>query len=102
MDAHDDVLTPFSTRSGNLHGCPVSPLLGWGEKEWRELKHFDWAFDRKYLPPGQASFVQAKTPGLHRLPRGRQASRHTQLQHERDNKGWHGGNNQTLPPIIGS
>lgn len=60
VDAHDDVLTPFSTRSGNLHGCPVSPLLGWGEKAWKELKHFDWAFDRKYLPPGQASFVQAR------------------------------------------
>lgn len=28
IDAHADINTPASTDSGNLHGCPVSFLLG--------------------------------------------------------------------------
>lgn len=28
MDAHADINTPITTDSGNLHGCPISFLLG--------------------------------------------------------------------------
>ena len=28
VDAHADINTPETTESGNLHGCPVSFLLG--------------------------------------------------------------------------
>jgi arginase len=28
VDAHADINTPLSTSSGNLHGCPVSFLMG--------------------------------------------------------------------------
>ena len=28
VDAHADINTPSSTSSGNLHGCPVSFLMG--------------------------------------------------------------------------
>ena len=28
IDAHADINTPLTTESGNLHGCPVSFLLG--------------------------------------------------------------------------
>jgi arginase len=28
IDAHADINTPESSESGNLHGCPVSFLLG--------------------------------------------------------------------------
>lgn len=28
VDAHADINTPLTTDSGNLHGCPVSFLLG--------------------------------------------------------------------------
>lgn len=28
VDAHGDINTPLTTESGNMHGCPVSFLLG--------------------------------------------------------------------------
>ena len=43
VDAHADINTPSSTLSGNLHGCPVSRLVGLEPSGWRELRHFDWA-----------------------------------------------------------
>lgn len=33
IDAHADLNTPYSTESGNIHGCPVSFILGVAGKE---------------------------------------------------------------------
>lgn len=38
VDAHTDINTPESTGSGNIHGMPVSFLLGLGSK----VPEFDW------------------------------------------------------------
>ncbi|KAI8902805.1 arginase [Globomyces pollinis-pini] len=38
VDAHADINTAETTDSGNLHGCPVSFLMGIGPK----VKAFDW------------------------------------------------------------
>ncbi|KAJ3336063.1 Arginase, catabolizes arginine to ornithine and urea [Gonapodya sp. JEL0774] len=38
VDAHADINTPETTISGNLHGCPVSFLLGIGSK----VEQFEW------------------------------------------------------------
>ena len=56
VDAHADINTPSTTLSGNLHGCPLSLLVGLDCKTWRELHAFDWAFDS--TPPGKTSFLQ--------------------------------------------
>lgn len=56
VDAHADINTPSVTCSGNLHGCPVSLLTGLDQQGWKELRHFDWAYD--CLPTGQSSFVR--------------------------------------------
>lgn len=38
VDAHADINTPETTESGNLHGCPVSFLMGLGSP----VKQFAW------------------------------------------------------------
>ena len=38
VDAHADINTPETTESGNLHGCPVSFLMGLG----LPVKAFSW------------------------------------------------------------
>lgn len=38
VDAHADINTPETTESGNLHGCPVSFLMGLGSP----VKAFSW------------------------------------------------------------
>lgn len=40
VDAHADINTPASTKSGNLHGCPVSFLMGLPSTE--RVKDFKW------------------------------------------------------------
>jgi len=39
VDAHSDIHTPSSTDSGNLHGCPVSFLVGLAKAK---VPGFDW------------------------------------------------------------
>jgi len=41
VDAHSDIHTPSSTDSGNLHGCPVSFLLGIS-KASPDVPGFEW------------------------------------------------------------
>ncbi|GAA6059744.1 hypothetical protein JCM10212_001952 [Sporobolomyces blumeae] len=42
VDAHADINTPLTTESGNLHGCPVSFLLGLAGTSKEELPEFGW------------------------------------------------------------
>lgn len=37
LDAHADLNTPQSSRSGNVHGMPVAHLLGFGHRRLRQL-----------------------------------------------------------------
>src|ERR1019366_351853 len=37
LDAHADLNTPTSTRSGNVHGMPVAHLLGHGDRDMASL-----------------------------------------------------------------
>jgi arginase len=59
IDAHADINTPSSTASGNLHGCPVSLLVGLDEKGWGELGCFGWAKERLDSVDGtRENFIQ--------------------------------------------
>lgn len=40
VDAHADINTPETTDSGNLHGCPLSYILGLCDKD--QVGPFDW------------------------------------------------------------
>ncbi|GAA5920025.1 hypothetical protein JCM6882_001709 [Rhodosporidiobolus microsporus] len=42
VDAHADVNSPLTTQSGNLHGCPLSFLLGLPGTSKEELPEFRW------------------------------------------------------------
>ncbi|GAA6025685.1 hypothetical protein JCM10207_003827 [Rhodosporidiobolus poonsookiae] len=42
VDAHADINTPLTTPSGNLHGCPVSFLLGLPGTSKEEIPEFGW------------------------------------------------------------
>ncbi|GAA5832664.1 hypothetical protein JCM11251_001403 [Rhodosporidiobolus azoricus] len=42
VDAHADINTPLTTPSGNLHGCPVSFLLGLPGTSKEEIPEFSW------------------------------------------------------------
>ncbi|KAJ2002070.1 Arginase, catabolizes arginine to ornithine and urea [Coemansia thaxteri] len=42
IDAHADINTPATTDSGNLHGCPLSFLLGLCEPDTPATQVFDW------------------------------------------------------------
>ena len=45
VDAHADINTPSSTSSGNLHGCPVSFLMGM--EGTSNMIGFEWNAERK-------------------------------------------------------
>lgn len=51
VDAHADINTPESTESGNLHGCPVSFLMGIGNK----LEPFNWM--KPCLDPSRIVYI---------------------------------------------
>ncbi|KAK4055904.1 Arginase, catabolizes arginine to ornithine and urea [Microbotryomycetes sp. JL221] len=42
IDAHADINTPLTTPSGNLHGCPVSFLMGLPGTSEQEIPEFGW------------------------------------------------------------
>jgi len=42
IDAHADINTPSTTESGNLHGCPVSFLMGLEGTSEKEIPEFSW------------------------------------------------------------
>ncbi|KAF9292942.1 hypothetical protein BKA57DRAFT_480850 [Linnemannia elongata] len=51
VDAHADINTPESTESGNIHGCPVSFLLGIAG----QLKEFAWV--KPCLTPDRLVYI---------------------------------------------
>ncbi|CAB4377102.1 unnamed protein product [Rhizophagus irregularis] len=51
VDAHADINTPETTKSGNLHGCPVSFLLGIAGK----VPGFEWI--NKILSPDRIVYI---------------------------------------------
>lgn len=51
IDAHADINTPETTKSGNLHGCPVSFLLGIAGK----VPGFEWV--KPILPPEKLVYI---------------------------------------------
>ncbi|KAJ3274216.1 Arginase, catabolizes arginine to ornithine and urea [Terramyces sp. JEL0728] len=51
VDAHADINTAETTESGNLHGCPVSFLMGIGPK----IKAFDWL--KSTLKPNRIVYI---------------------------------------------
>jgi arginase len=53
IDAHADLNTPSSTESGNLHGCPVSFLLGIADQ--KESDMFGWV--PKCLTPDRIAYI---------------------------------------------
>eukprot|EP01124_Arcella_intermedia_P018606 TRINITY_DN2562_c0_g2_i2.p1 TRINITY_DN2562_c0_g2~~TRINITY_DN2562_c0_g2_i2.p1 ORF type:complete len:358 (+),score=5.12 TRINITY_DN2562_c0_g2_i2:496-1569(+) len=66
VDAHADINTPSTSASGNLHGCPLSALLGLDAPGWDALRHFGWVKDRlaatgagrtSYLLPGHLLYI---------------------------------------------
>ncbi len=52
VDAHGDMNTPETSRSGNVHGMPLAALLGMGPKELTDI-----SFKGAKLPPGRAVLV---------------------------------------------
>lgn len=62
IDAHADINTPSSTSSGQLHGCPLSLLLGLDPAGWKELGCFKWATNglatmRRHVDPSRLVFL---------------------------------------------
>lgn len=55
VDAHADINTPESTWSGNLHGQPVSFLLGEFEDSRIQLSGFDWL--QPVLSAGDIAYI---------------------------------------------
>lgn len=53
VDAHSDINTPETTESGNLHGCPVSFLLG--------LQGTDVEPFNKWLPPRDSPILKPES-----------------------------------------
>lgn len=51
VDAHADINTPESTESGNIHGCPVSFLLGIAGK----VQEFEWV--QPVLKPDRIVYI---------------------------------------------
>ncbi|CAI2181211.1 4043_t:CDS:2, partial [Funneliformis geosporum] len=51
IDAHADINTPETTESGNLHGCPVSFLLGIAGK----VPGFEWV--KPFLKPDRLVYI---------------------------------------------
>jgi arginase len=59
VDAHSDIHTPSSTDSGNLHGCPVSFLLGIS-KTSPDVPGFGWLNEWKDTPiirPNRIAYI---------------------------------------------
>lgn len=56
VDAHADINTPLTTESGNLHGCPVSFLLGMQDSR---IPPFDWLPGpaKKFLDPKRLVYI---------------------------------------------
>lgn len=51
IDAHADLNTPLGSESGNLHGCPVSWLIGIAE----EVPGFEWT--KQMLTPDRLVYI---------------------------------------------
>ncbi|KAG0267968.1 Arginase, catabolizes arginine to ornithine and urea [Actinomortierella ambigua] len=51
VDAHADINTPESTESGNIHGCPISFLLGIAG----QIKEFSWV--KPCLTPDRIVYI---------------------------------------------
>lgn len=66
FDAHADMNTPETTPSGNVHGMPLSALLGRGHKDLTELRGFAPKLDPRYcahigardLDPGERALIR--------------------------------------------
>lgn len=56
VDAHADLNTPAATLSGNLHGCPVSFLLGIDEQDKGNNDMFSWV-PRGILDPKRIAYI---------------------------------------------
>ncbi|GAB5357202.1 hypothetical protein AAMO2058_000354000 [Amorphochlora amoebiformis] len=54
VDAHADINTPESSPSGNLHGMPISFLMGLTEAK---IPGFEWLEDYPKLDPSKLAFV---------------------------------------------
>lgn len=54
IDAHADINTPLTTDSGNLHGCPVSFLMGLDKTSYPP--EFDW-IPHGILKPGKIAYI---------------------------------------------
>ncbi|KDE05345.1 arginase [Microbotryum lychnidis-dioicae p1A1 Lamole] len=55
IDAHADINTPLTTPSGNLHGCPVSFLMGLPGTSPREIPEFGWC--KPVLKPSRIVYI---------------------------------------------
>ncbi|CAG60964.1 uncharacterized protein GVI51_J06919 [Nakaseomyces glabratus] len=55
IDAHADINTLESSPSGNLHGCPVSFLLGLNKGKHESLKSLDWVPGK--LKPNKIAYI---------------------------------------------
>lgn len=56
VDAHADINTPSTTKSGNLHGCPVAFAMGLDKENWPP--HFKWLDSLKTLvKPEQITYI---------------------------------------------
>ncbi|ODV62476.1 arginase [Ascoidea rubescens DSM 1968] len=53
IDAHADINTPLTTSSGNLHGCPISFLMGLDSHSYPP--HLKWI--PKCLSPGRIAYI---------------------------------------------
>jgi len=49
LDAHGDLHTPGSSRSGNVHGMPLAHLLGHGDPAFANVAGITPALDREHL-----------------------------------------------------
>ncbi|SCV74934.1 BQ2448_7963 [Microbotryum intermedium] len=55
IDAHADINTPLTTPSGNLHGCPVSFLMGLPGTSPEEIPEFGWC--KPVLKPSRIVYI---------------------------------------------
>ncbi|SGZ21381.1 BQ5605_C021g09361 [Microbotryum silenes-dioicae] len=55
IDAHADINTPLTTPSGNLHGCPVSFLMGLPGTSPQEIPEFGWC--KPVLKPSRIVYI---------------------------------------------
>ncbi|CDK28928.1 unnamed protein product [Kuraishia capsulata CBS 1993] len=55
IDAHADINTPSTTDSGNLHGCPVSFVMGLDRAAWPP--QFSWLDSVTTLHPSKIAYI---------------------------------------------